>query len=472
MKENNDEKNQRQKYSRRKFLTAIGTTTAGLLAAPYLKSANVFAYGHQESSSYLAKVAVAKADNYERVYIKQRVQHLFESIDGIGDIVSAGKKVAIKLNLTGGSGSAFNPKLKGKSITESVWTHPEVVRAVGELMIDGGVKGSDIYIVEALWDDASYDNFGYKDVQTSLGANKIDLNKKDPYTSFVDREVGPNKFYYSSFKMNQILADVDVFVSIPKLKHHYEAGFTGAIKNQIGAVPKDQYILQNDSGRRGALHQEGGSSKQHLPKSICDLYFARPVTLAVIDGIMNAHGGEGVWNSTFKIAEDHIMLAGKNAVATDSVSAYFLGNNPEAEKFQLPNINDGYCDNHLYMLNSKGAGTNKMNEIEIVGDGASLITDVKHDYDVSLPTRIELLQNFPNPFNPATIIAFYVPTTEFVTLKIYSITGQEIETLVNGEVPAGQHELHWNAKNLASGVYIYQMQARNYSSSKKMIYQK
>jgi len=471
MKENRDDNNSKQEFSRRKFLTAMGTTTAGLLAAPYLKSVNVFAYGHKNNASYLAKVAVTQATNYDRVLIKQKVQHLFESIDGIGDIVSAGKKVAIKLNLTGGSGSAFNPKLQGKSITESVWTHPEVVRAVGELIIDCGVKGSDIYIVEALWDDASYDYFGYKDVQTSLGANKIDLNKTDPYTSFVDREVGPNKFHYSSFKMNQILADVDVFVSIPKLKHHYEAGFTGAIKNQIGIVPKSFYETSNQS-RRDALHTKDGtvSSTSHLPVSICDLYFARTVTLSVIDGIMNAHGGEGTWNPTFKLAEDHIMLAGKNAVATDSVSAYFLGNNPEEPTFTKP---DGAkCDNHLYMLNQKGAGTNKINEIEIVGDGASLITDVKHEYDVSLPTRIELLQNFPNPFNPATIISFYTPASEFVTIKIYNIAGQEIETLVNGEVPAGQHELHWNAKNLASGVYIYQMQARNYSSSKKMIYQK
>jgi uncharacterized protein (DUF362 family) len=152
--------------------------------------------------------------------------------------MKSGKKVAIKVNLTGGSGSAFSPKLNGRPITESMWTHPEVVRAVGELIVDCGVRGSDIYFVEALWDTASYNNFGYLTVQRALGAQLVNLNNKDPYADFIDRPVGTNKFSYSSFRVNQILADVDVYVSIPKMKEQFEAGVTGALKNQIGMVPK------------------------------------------------------------------------------------------------------------------------------------------------------------------------------------------------------------------------------------------
>jgi uncharacterized protein (DUF362 family) len=460
MERDNHHSTSNEKFSRRKFLRTMGTTTAGLLVAPYISSSNIFAYGHKSKSLYLTKVAITEADNYERSYIKQKVQHLFESIDGITDIVKSGNKVAIKINLTGGGG-----------LPDNMWTHPEVLRAVGELIIDCGVNAQDIYIVEALWSDFSYNNNGYLDVQNSLGANMVNLNNADPYDDFMDKEVGDNKFFYSSFKVNQILNEADVYVSIPKMKQHYEAGVTCSLKNQVGMVPKQFYTIEGDQGRRAALHNEtGGPSNTHLPRSICDLNLARPVHLAVIDGIVNARGGEGTWNPTFQPCEDHVLLAGKDPVATDSVASYFMGNDPEAETLLKPD--GGQCDNHLHLLHQIGVGTNQMNEIEIVGDGAGLITSVRPDYSVNLPTTIKLLQNYPNPFNPSTIIRFYLPQRKFVNIKIYSINGQEIETLINGEVPAGQHELHWAPNGQASGVYIYKMIAGNFVDTKKMIYQK
>ena len=363
MGENKDDKISKRKFTRRSFIRTIGATSAGLIVAPYITPANVFAFGREEKSSFLAKVAITKADNYERTFIRGKVEYLFEQINGITDIVKPGNKVAIKINLTGG----------GSSCPYNMWTHPEVLRAVGELVIDCGVKAENLYIVEAIWSPTSYSK-EFQDVQKSLGASLVDLNKPDPYGNFIQKEVGANYFNFSSFTVNQILSDVDVYISIPKMKQHYEAGITCSLKNQIGMVPKDYYTIPTNQGNRAALHnQTGGSSKAHLPRSICDLNSARPVNLAVIDGIMNARGGEGTWNPTFQVWEDHVLLAGKDPVATDSVCAYFMGIDPGAEKIPLPNPDDGECDNHLYLLNQLGAGTNKMNEIEIVGDGADLI---------------------------------------------------------------------------------------------------
>jgi hypothetical protein len=240
-------------------------------------------------------------------------------------------------------------------------------------------------------------------------------------------------------------------------------------------VPKNSYTTTNDNGRRGAIHhkqnEDLSTSKTYLPRSICDLNMARPVNLTVIDGIMNARGGEGTWNSTFQICEDHVLLAGKDPVATDSVAAYFLGIDPEAEKIPLPNPDNGECDNHLYLMNQLGIGTNKMSEIEVVGDGVDLITSVK-PHEVIVPSEIMLLQNYPNPFNPSTMIRFYLPSPENVIVKVFNIAGQEIETLIQGEVPAGQHEIYWSANNLANGVYIYSLQAGKFHDSKKMVFQK
>jgi uncharacterized protein (DUF362 family) len=459
-------------FSRRKFLQTLGLTTAGIFAAPYLKHGGVLAGERfSKNSSYKAKVAITQADNYERSFIKQKVQYLFESIDGIGDIVSSGKKVGIKINLTGGSGNANNSKLNGLPLSETMWTHPEVLRAVGELIIDAGVKPKDLYFVECLWDDSSFNDFGYKDVMDSLGASLVDLNKPDPYTKFVDVQTGDKKFYWSSFQLNQILKDIDVYVSIPKMKHHYEAGVTNSLKNQVGISPYSLYSKKTSDGYRTRIHFEAADIGIQLPNSICDLNLARPVNLAIIDGIKNARGGEGCWNDTFELYEDHVLIAGKDPVATDSIAAYLLGKNPEAEKFELP---DGVrtANNHLYLLGQKGIGTNKMSEIEVVGDGAGLVTSVSTKSNISIPDTIQLFKNYPNPFNPSTTIKYYMPEAGNVSIKIFSFIGQEIETLFDGFASKGLHELRWTPKNIASGVYIYRMQSGNFEKSRKLIYQK
>lgn len=125
--------------------------------------------------------------------------HLFESLGGLSGVVKRGDKVALKLNLVGGSGNAFNEAHQGRSVTETMWTHPEVFRAVGELLIDEGVNPGDIYVVEALWDDESYNDFGYREAQNELGMQFVDLDKPDPYDDFMELQVGDHKSYYNSF---------------------------------------------------------------------------------------------------------------------------------------------------------------------------------------------------------------------------------------------------------------------------------
>jgi uncharacterized protein (DUF362 family) len=463
MKKHNDDTIREENISRRKFMGAVGTTAAGLLLAPSLNSSRLFGHGLNSQSAFLTQVAVTQATSYDRTLIKQKVQHLFTSIGGISDLFSAGKKVGIKVNLTGGN-----------TDTEHMCTHPEVLRAVTELIIAEGVSKSDIYVVEALWAPWPSD---YQTILADLGVNTVDLNNVAPYASFVTRNVGPNYFYYTSFTQNQILSDIDVFVSIPKLKHHYEAGFTGSLKNQIGSTPKQLYTLPGNTSYRAALHKEDGDSDPigvHLPKSICDLNLARPIHLAVIDGVMNAHGSEGDWNPTWVETADNILFAGKDPVATDSIAAHFMGNDPEAAQFKLPELpgaNRGYCNNHLSMLHQKGIGTNQLNEIEVVGDGADLVS-VPSALVSANPGAYHLGQNFPNPFNPSTSIKFYVLHSGHVTIQLYNMRGQRIETLVNADVSAGTHEIHWVPRNIASGVYLCEMRVGNYSDTKKLFYQK
>jgi len=82
-----------------------------------------------------------------------------------------------------------------------------------------------------------------------------------------------------------------------------------------------------------------------------------------------------------------------------------------------------------------------------------------------IPSKFALEQNYPNPFNPSTRIKYVLPVKANVKLKIINSLGQEISTLVNGEIQAGVHEVEFDASNLASGIYFYRIQVVNPSSS-------
>lgn len=89
-----------------------------------------------------------------------------------------------------------------------------------------------------------------------------------------------------------------------------------------------------------------------------------------------------------------------------------------------------------------------------------------------IPTEFTLFQNYPNPFNPVTTIKYDLPSTSDVSLIIYDILGRKVKELVNTKQQAGRYEIQFNASNLSSGVYIYQLIADKFISSKKMILMK
>ena len=98
------------------------------------------------------------------------------------------------------------------------------------------------------------------------------------------------------------------------------------------------------------------------------------------------------------------------------------------------------------------------------------VTDVESE--VTPINAYELNQNYPNPFNPSTKIKYSVPQMSNVVIKVYDVLGNEIETLVNEEKPAGTYELTWNAANLPSGVYFYQLKSGSFVETKKMVLMK
>ncbi|WP_421775229.1 lamin tail domain-containing protein [Gracilimonas sp.] len=86
----------------------------------------------------------------------------------------------------------------------------------------------------------------------------------------------------------------------------------------------------------------------------------------------------------------------------------------------------------------------------------------------TLPREVELHQNFPNPFNPATIISFYLPESEEVRLSIFNIVGQPVAVIAEGTMSAGEHQFEWDATDKPSGMYIYQLEVGKSVMTRKM----
>jgi hypothetical protein len=86
-----------------------------------------------------------------------------------------------------------------------------------------------------------------------------------------------------------------------------------------------------------------------------------------------------------------------------------------------------------------------------------------------IPATYSLGQNYPNPFNPSTTIQFGLPAESDVTLKIFNTLGQEVATLASGRMKAGVHSVTFDAMNLSTGIYFYQIRAGEFTSLKKML---
>jgi len=359
--------------SRRDFMRGIGLATAGLaLAACQPASTTPTAVGSSVSAGAKPIVAIAKAANYDPKLIRQQLVKLLDSIGGISDVLAHGNRVAIKTNLTGGTSSA---PLPGISEIESYLTHPEIVGAMVELLRDAGAK--DVFVVEAVYEKESWPHYGYEEMAKKLGVTLVDLNYAEPYKDFAKTSPGTNPFIYEDFTFNPILNEIDAFVSISKMKCHNVLGVTHTMKNLVGLVPYRFYTLNANDKYRSGFHGQASEMKKRLPSVVMDLNRARPVNLSIIDGILTTEGGEGPWITALTPIKPGIILAGKNPVATDAVATAAMGFDPTSDYPDEPFVN-GY--NHLNMAAQLGMGTNKLDEIKVVG---ASVDEVKVQFKAS-----------------------------------------------------------------------------------------
>lgn len=136
---------------------------------------------------------------------------------------------------------------------------------------------------------------------------------------------------------------------------------------------------------------------------------------------------------------------------------------------------------NLDLSNQYEFSSGKQNQFKLLVGSQDFISSEVQQFSLLMPKSFELKQNFPNPFNPSTTVAFGLVTRSQVEIQIYNILGQKVYTLASSEFPAGFQSVLWNGKNdghstLSSGVYIYRItvnelngSGKSYSKSRKML---
>lgn len=129
----------------------------------------------------------------------------------------------------------------------------------------------------------------------------------------------------------------------------------------------------------------------------------------------------------------------------------------ESFVLQLPQNSSGEDIEGVFRLHS--AGVLYSEESVSVEDGKQ----------AEMPSEIKLYQNYPNPFNPTTVISYQIPSSSDVRLEVFDMLGRRVAVLVDDRVVSGHHEVNFDAANLASGMYIYQLRTESYTLSNRMM---
>ncbi len=335
-------------------------------------------------------VAVAKCPSYSGD-LNAALAPMFDQIGGLERIVK-NKTVTVKLNLTGSPGLRF----QGKPLGLTHYTNPKMVGAVAYLMGRAGAKR--IRFVESAWASGG----PLEDYLLDSGWNVRSLLTAAPNVEFENTNaLGKGKRYsrlktasggyiFPAIDFNHAYEDTDVFVSLAKLKNHATCGVTLSMKNCFGNTPAsiygddaklDEPNETPGSGRVNTCHlgkrQPSSSAPSEndttsprdpgyrMPRIVVDVISARPIDLAIIDGITSMAGGEGPWvGKNLRYVEPGVLIAGTNAVNTDTVGTAVMGYDPRAAKNAVPFRG---CDNTLLLAEARGLGSADLKNIEVTG---------------------------------------------------------------------------------------------------------
>jgi uncharacterized protein (DUF362 family) len=379
-------------YTRRKWLSNAAVAVSGAYVAGSRLA--------RAAAAPATPVSVARCKTYEPSELLPTMQKMFDQLGGLGRLVK-GKTVAIKINLTG----APTYRIGHLPLEDTHYTHPHVIAAAVHLM--GAAGATRIRILESPWSTADpveeyilRANWEPRDILNAArnvefeNTNYLGTGKK--YSRLT---VPYGGYMFPAFDLNHSYEDCDVFVSIAKMKEHATAGVTLSMKNCFGLTPctvygtgagVDEPSLIPKGGRtlihagnrgpsKSAPQEKDPSSPREdtyrVPRTVVDLISARPIHLAIIDGIRTMTGGEGPWiREDLQPAAPGLLVAGTNPVNIDAVSMALMGFDPMADRGTPPFER---CDSTLRLAEDAGVGTRDLSRIEVAGVA---IAEAKFDF--------------------------------------------------------------------------------------------
>ena len=366
--------------SRREFLGVAGLAAGAAIAHPALASI---------VPAPSSRVAIGICQEYDR-QVSPVLSVMFDQLGGLQKLVR-GKTVAIKLNMTGPA----NDKLNQMPNQLTHWVHPQVIGSLVSLLGNAGAQR--IRLLES----APIGAKPLEEFMLSAGWQPKDFSSAAPRVEFENTNfLGSGKTYarfmvpggglmYAGYDLNHSYRDTDVFVSLAKLKEHRTAGVTLSMKNCFGITPCTIYSQEAPEdepsiipmGYRSPMHSgsrvpprsapqpvaESRDPGFRVPRITADLVAARPIHLAVIDGIYTMTGGElpnQARNYIHQPVHPGVLIAGMNCVSTDAVATAVMGLDPMADRGAPPFET---CDSTLRLAEHLGVGTRDLTRIEAVG---------------------------------------------------------------------------------------------------------
>jgi uncharacterized protein (DUF362 family) len=406
--------NTHRSFSRRDLLALSGLSAGALAARP--ARADV-----PTPAPPASPVSVAKVTGYDADLLAQ-LNKMFDQIGGISHLVR-GKTVAMKLNLTGASGTGRHV---GLSAGQTSWVHPNVVGALTAAFARMGAKR--IRLLEStfrkhygapLEDTLLNDGWDVQAIKSAAPMVEFeDTNGLGLAKQYSNLKVKSRPYIFPAFSLNHSYEDCDFFVSVGKMKNHEELGVTLSMKNLFGITPELLYGMvprpptasqwvRERVFHYGQVPPPAGVPQEidlasnryegwRMPRLLTDLCGARPIDLSILDGIETLIGGEGTGMPGTKHGKPGVLVVGRNCVCADAVAMATMGYNPRAGRHEAPfrlykSPKDHppeqlippeewhqYADNTVLMGEGAGIGSADLARIEVCGVP---IKDAVYDYE-------------------------------------------------------------------------------------------
>jgi len=358
----------------------------------WLAAAGVAGLGGKARAAPSSTVAVARCPSYDSG-ILEAMRKMFDQIGGIGKLVS-GKTVAVKIAMA----SPIRERTNFRPAWQTRWSHPAVIGAAVHLIGQAGARR--IRILEG----SSEDDHPLEENILIGGWDPADLVREAPSVEmentgsiglgkdYARLEVAGGGLIYPAFDFNHSYKDCDVLVSIGKLKEHPNSGISLSMKNMLWALPAT--IYGDSAGFEGPAprpfgefnmlykgfrqppetspaEKDPGSPRDpgyRIPRIVLDILRARPVDLAIIDGVETQTTVESTvvadGNREINLVRPGVLVAGLNPVSTDAVATALMGFDPQADRGRPP---FEACDSMLKLGEEAGIGTRDMGKIEVAG---------------------------------------------------------------------------------------------------------